>query len=82
MVLQCHDPVHQHSKWISLPQFPKINEVNLEPHSIMETSNWFSASLGRLGDRILLEANNTTFESLQYGATRRNTTCREDMIGG
>jgi hypothetical protein len=60
MILQCHDPAHQHSKWISLLQLPKINEVNLEPLSIMETSNWFSASLGRLGDRILLEANNTS----------------------
>ncbi len=30
MILEVHYPVHKHTKGVTLPQFPEVNEVNLK----------------------------------------------------
>ncbi len=64
MILNDQDPTHDDTKGISLPKLAKINEIKLKP--VFEGSRFdgLPAPLGRLCNRILLQAYNTRLDVL------------------
>jgi hypothetical protein len=56
VILYFHDPTHEDTKGISLPQLSKINEINLEPDTKLPRHNGSASALLTPGDRILFHA--------------------------
>jgi hypothetical protein len=56
MILEGHYPTHKHTKGVMLPQFPKINEVNLKSISKILGGNWLLAAFLSLSHWVLLHA--------------------------
>ncbi len=56
MILEGHYLAHKHTKEVTLPQFPKVNEVNLKSVSEILGENWLLAAFLSLSHRVLLHA--------------------------
>jgi hypothetical protein len=62
MILDHQYPMHEDTKGIPLPELAKVNEINLESVSEVNTSNRFSAAPSWLGHGILLHTNRACLE--------------------